>query len=58
MGIVFDEIVTEVTPPDTQRNSSDQIQNSEQNEERTVSQADLQNLLRHAEIRKLRLLAD
>ena len=58
MGIVFDEIVSEVTVPDTRRSSSDQIQNSEQSGERTVSQADLQKLLRRAEIRKLRLMAD
>ncbi len=58
MGIVFDEIVSEVSAPDTRRSSSDQIQNSEQSEERAVSQADLQKLLRHAEIRKLRLMAD
>ena len=58
MTIVFDEIVSEVIPPSTDRAESDSGQTDAQAPAGIASQAQLQRALERINIRQLRLMAD
>jgi len=58
MTIVFDEIVSEVIPPSTDRAESGSGQTDAQASAGIASQAELQQALERIKIRQLRLMAD